>query len=158
MAKPKYDLETFLRDVELFMKTKLNDKIDEINLEKGDFNLKHVVDKAYIFQTLTEKVNNYSPTIFYHVEDIQSDGIPSSTAELYSIEVVIILSDSQDKLVSYKLLRYLRVLKELFNDNFNSIKYNRKVIVESLTPISFALQNTSNYVDAIGVKISTSIV
>lgn len=154
----KYDTEEFLRDIETFLKTKLNDAILAMNVEKPDMVLKTVSDNAYIFQTLDNKVVNHSPSIFYYIDDIQSEGIDSATSEEVSIEVVVILSDTKDGLLPYRLLRYLRVLKDLFNLNFNKVHFSKKVKVESLVPITFALQNSTNYVHAIGVKLTTVII
>ena len=129
-----------------------------MNVEKPDMVLKTVSDNAYIFQTLDNKVVNHSPSIFYYIDDIQSEGIDSATSEEVSIEVVVILSDTKDGLLPYRLLRYLRVLKDLFNLNFNTVHFSKKVKVESLVPITFALQNSTNYVHAIGVKLTTVII
>jgi hypothetical protein len=154
----KYDTESFLRDIETFLKANLNNAITALNTEKGDFNLKLVDDLAYIYQTLDDKVVNFSPALFYYIDDIVSEGIHSATSEEITVELVIILADEKDNLTQYKLLRYLRVLKDLFNLNFNKVHYSKKVKVESLVPIVFALQNTTNYVHAIGVKLTTVII
>lgn len=154
----KYDTETFLRDVETFLKSNLNAEIVKINTEKADFNLDSIDDKAYIFQSLDDKVLNYSPSVFYYIDDIQSESIDSATSEEISIEVVVILSDKKDGKLQYRLLRYLRALKDLFNNGFNKVHYSKKVKVESLVPIRFALQNSTNFVHAIGVRLTTVII
>lgn len=157
MAK-RYDIESFAKDVEATLKSKLNTKITSINTEKGDYDIDPISDKAYFFQTLNDKVNSFSPALFYYIDDIRSDGIGPATSDDISIEIVIILSNSNDGKQAYKLLRYLRALKELFNDEFNNVKSNRTVKVESLVPINFALQNSSSYVDGIGIRLTTTIV
>lgn len=154
----RYDTESFLIDVESTMKNNLNNLITALNTEKGDFNLDLVDDKAYIFQTLNDEVVNFNPAVFYYIDDIRSEGIDSATSEEIVVEVTIIMSDTQDGNMQYKLLRYLRVLKELFNTHFNKVHYSKKVIVESLVPINFKTQNSSNYLHAIGVRLTTSIV
>lgn len=154
----RYDIESFLKDVESILKAEINNKINEINTEKGDFNLDLVDDKAYIYQSMNEEITNFNPTIFYYLDDIRSEGIDSATSEEVVVEVVVILTDTQDGNTQHKLLRYLRVLKELFNTHFNKVHYSKKVIVESLVPIPFALQNSSNYLHAIGVRLTTAIV
>jgi hypothetical protein len=154
----KYDLESFLRDIETYLKANLNDQINLINAEKNDFAIDTVEDDAYIYQTLNDRVVNYPTTIFYYIDNIASEGIDSATSEEVSIEVVAILTDVQDGLMQYKLLRYLRALKDLFNSGFNKVHYTKKVRIESLVPIEFALQNSSSYVHAIGVRLTTVII
>lgn len=154
----RYDAESFLRDIETYMKANLNTQINLINAEKADFLIDEVDADAYIFQTLDDSVVNYSPCVFYYVENIVSEGIGPHTSEDLAIEVVIILSDTKDGLLPYKLLRYLRALKDLFNLGFNKVHFNKKLKVESLVPISFALQNTTSYVHAIGVRLTTVII
>lgn len=155
----KYDVESFVRDIETTLKTKLNDVIDAINTEKNDtIILKNINDNAYAFQTLNDKVLSYSPFVFYYIQDIQGTGIGPATSQDIALEVVIILEDKQDHKFQYELLRYLRALIELFNNNFNNIKYSKKLTIESLTPVQFRLPNSSKYNSAIGVSIATTII
>lgn len=154
----KYDTESFLRDVETFLKTNLNNNIIAINTEKGDFVLDQIPTTAYIFQSLDDRVVNNKASLFYYIDDIQSEAVDSATSEEISIEVVVILSDKKDNTLQYRLLRYQRALKELFNNGFNKVNYSKKVRVESLVPIRFAYQNSTNYVHAIGVRLTTVII
>jgi len=154
----KYDLESFVRDIETMLKANLNAQITAINAEKGDFSLLTVADTAYIFQTLDDKVVSYSPCVFYYVDTIVSEGVGPATSESISIEIVVILSDTKDGKTQYRLLRYLRVLKDLFNIKWNAIHSSKKIKVESLVPIQFALQNSSKFVHAIGVKLTVDII
>jgi len=92
----RYDIESFLKDIEAVLKAEINNKINEINTEKGDFNLDLVDDKAYIYQSMNEEITNFNPTIFYYLDDIRSEGIDSATSEEVVVEVVVILTDTQD--------------------------------------------------------------
>ena len=158
MAK-KYDSEKFVNDVTSYMKQHLNTYIDNINLEKDDgMIINSIADEAYIFQTLDDKVVNHSPCVFYYIDDIVSEGIGPETSEQVMLDIVIIMSDPKDGSLAFRLLRYLRALKELFNEGFNSLNYSKKINIESLVPVSFALQNSSDYVHAIGVRLTTTII
>lgn len=154
----KYDLETFVKDIETVLKADLNTYIIAINTEKADWNLSLIDAKAYIFQSLDDKVINFSPCVFYYVDDIVSTGIGPATMEEISVEIVVILSDTKDGKTYFRLLRYLRALKELFNAKFNAIQSHKKIKIDSLVPIQFALQNSSNFVHAIGIKVTTEII
>lgn len=154
----KLDIECFLDQTLAFLRANLNDKIAAIDLEKNDaITTPPIPDEAYIFQSLDEGVQNYDPFIFYGISRVEGEAIDSANSELWSVEITVIKTDSDSKIVTRQLLRYGRALKEIFQENYYKINSVRqKLRVSSLEPISFSSQNSSNRFKAIGVEIEFS--
>ena len=137
MAIPKkiYDIESFIDDLDAYLKAKVNPKIDAVNADfdeqvedpdnPGSFITVHhgptilnIPDGAYIFQSLDDTVANYNPFVFYEIQmpnvnDPQIGGLQ----ETYQIMIIIAFaSDGSDIETGKKLARYNRVLKELFQE------------------------------------------
>jgi len=155
----KFDIECFIDNMEQHIKNKINDKIIEIDTEKGStFTTEPINEKAYIFQSLDNMPVNFDPILFYGISQVPSKSITGATAKMYKVEISVIKADSESKTIGKKLLRYQRALEEIFEENFYKINNVRpKIEVSSLQPISFRLQNSSNQFKAIGIEIEFSI-
>lgn len=158
MAK-KYDVESFLDDVEGFLKTYLNAQITLLNSEKGaDPVLLPIADEAYFLQTLNDRVANYNPFLFYGIDQVQSEGIGPATRKQYLVNVIIVMSDmGEDLLIAKRLLRYSRVLEDLFENKFAQMGNSVKLKVQSLVPVSFKLVNSSDDYRAVGVTLDFTL-
>lgn len=155
----KFDLECLLHNIEDFLKANLNTQLAAIDAEKNSGWTTEPVDaEAYVFQSLDNLPVNFDPILFYGVSDIESKSVPGASAKIIKIEISVIKVDDESKTIGKKLLRYGRALEELFEKNYFKINNVRpKIIVSSLQPISFKMQNSSNLFKAIGIEIETSI-
>lgn len=155
----KLDVETVIKNIELTLKEKLNNKLLEIDAEKADgITLRPVDPKAFIIQSLDEFPVNYDPALFLGIESINTVGEYSATAKTIRIEVSAILSDPQDGTIFSRLFRYQRAMEETFLESYFTIKNMReKVRVTSLEPVAFKVQNSTTEFKAIGVIIELSL-
>jgi hypothetical protein len=153
------DIEILLDKIDTFLKANLNLQIASINLEKNDtLALATVSDDAYFFQTMNDRVANFDPFLFYGLDNVDSEGIGPATRKTYSIQVIIVVTDTgQDELMGKRLLRYSRVLEDLFNNYWASIKSSVNFKVQSLVPVAFSLVNSSDVYRAVGITLTTSL-
>lgn len=153
------DIEVVLAKVEATLRAKFNDHINAINADKNDgIVLKNVSDKAYIFQSLDEKVANYNPFVYYGIDSTPTTGTYMALAKTLKIEVSVILADQEDGALFKKILRYQKALENLFTSEIFPIQgLNEKVVITSLEPVSFKLQNSTSEFKAIGVIIELEL-
>lgn len=153
-----YDMEDFFDDLLAFMQDNLNTKIDELNTEKGDTLLQNIADEAYVFQTLDNGLVNYDPFLFYGFTILEQRAEYGFSAKILQVEVTIIMAaDPSGDDETHKLLRYSRVLQELFEKNWNKVNKRVKLKVTSLEPIGFSLVNSSQPYRAIGVYLEGAL-
>ena len=153
-------IEDFLKCAKALVIANINDKLTEIDNERGDYELKKIdVDDAIIFQSMNNFPVNFDPILFYGVDNVTNQGdVESAAGETWEIEFSIILADPQDKTVDTRILRYQRALKEIFLNNYVKINNMRqKVRVRSLNPVAFTLQNASVEYRAIGIIVETTL-
>lgn len=163
MARIKYDIEQMLDDIEVLLKAHLSAKLDEIEAQKTALGkpvgLPHIDDKAYTQQTWSDKMLQYPFSIFYGLEDVQSQGANSDTLENYKIFVEIVLVDGgNDDFGLPRLHRYTRAIKEVFEENFDELPWGNKSNIETVRPISFKLEeDSSEEIRVGGVSIVTGL-
>lgn len=153
----KHDIEEVLGDIETFLKANLNTEITNLNTEKADsITLATVSSSAYFMQSLNNEIVNHNPFIFYGISQVQSRSIGSATAKTYNIQVVLVIIDGQQVDIGKRLLRYSRVLSDLFERSWDRITKIGigKFQVTSLEPIAFQLVNSSDAYRAVGVELS----
>ena len=155
----KYDNEQFARDVEALLKAELNTKIGEINTEKADsITIGTVDDAAYVFQSMNDSIMNYDPWLFFGEEPPSTaEGIGPVTSRAINMDVVIVIQYGNDLDTGYKLLRYRRALREVFEENYDKINNRNKVTISDIGPIPFAGINEEHPMVAIGVQIKGSV-
>lgn len=156
----KYDIERFLADVKSFLQSGFNTAIVAMNAEKNDAVVLGQIDSAaYFLQTLNDKVVNYSPFIFYGEGNVIAEGIGPATRKQYSVDVVLVLVDNAEAqdAVPVKLFRYRRILEELFENNWATMKSSVKLKIQSLSPIAFNLVNSSADYRAIGITLDFTL-
>tara|TARA_B100000749_G_C18315739_1_gene418678 strand:+ start:174 stop:647 length:474 start_codon:yes stop_codon:yes gene_type:complete len=154
-----YDLELLMADVKTIMTSNLNTKIGDINTEKSDsITLLTVDSSAYFLQDLDHSTINHNPFIFYSCEDIEGTGLGPNTPQEFIINCILVLSDQSGYTdTSIRMFRYLRALKEIFEENF-SIKSNGNFIsINTLAPIPLTSLNETEEFRATGIQIRTSI-
>lgn len=153
----KYDLENFATDIRDLLLLRLNEKIQLINVEKGDFEIKEVSENAYCFQSLDERAMNYSPFLIYGFDDIISVSNGPLNADSVLFSATIIIADDGAKNIMSKLLRYQRALREVFQKHWDEIGHAQKGEIKSLNPLAFQFANSSHPSRAIGIQIMSTL-
>lgn len=157
----KYDIESFMADVEAFLKANLNTKITAINSEKNDtITLPSIPDEGYFLQTLNDTVTNYNPFIFFGVDSVETEGTGPANKDAYSVDVILCFADQgadAPGAVAKKLYRFSRVLGDLFKENYDRIGRAGKIKVKSLSPVSFKFLNSSDDYRAVGVTLDFTL-
>lgn len=153
----KYDIELFLSDLETMMKSKLNDKIDAINTEKGDTLINNINDNAWYFSQLPTNWS-YKQFIIWGLQNIELNA-QQNDAHIQTVSVffeVAIPDGNENKTEAqiYKLLRYTRCLQEIVTENFDSIRHYGKLQVQSLPPTLISVGDKS--LKSSGVNITAS--
>ena len=155
----KFDIETYLLAIETYMKANLNTYIGNLNTEKNDsITLSTVSNDAYFLQTLNDRVANFDPYILLAIDDIQGQGIgPGVVKTLVFTAVIVVADQSMDLLIGRRMLRYGRVLEDLFNDGFGKIIQGATFKINSLVPIAITSVNSNDPFRAIGVEIVSQL-
>lgn len=134
---PKYDIETFLSDVETLFKEKLNTKIDEINLEKSNNLIENIPTEGWYLNHIPQ-VWDYKQFIVWGLGGITLSG-QQHDAAIYNVTIFIeacVVDDGSkmNEALIYKLLRYSRSLLEVSNENFDSLQGYGKLQLDTLSP------------------------
>ena len=140
----RYDLEDLVDDVETLLKAKLNAQISAIEAEKVAVGkvataLAAVDDSAYFKLAWNDQALNKNPAlgIFVAEHSEESQGA-DMVLNRYTIEIGIILSGTQnDALATKKLLRYVRALRQTFEQNHTRISGFVKESLKSIGPVDF---------------------
>lgn len=158
-----YDIESYLLAIRDFCVSNLNTQVSSLNSEKSDtLVLKEIDSAAYFITTMNNRVANFNPYVLIGITNIvgQSSG-PAVVKEL-TFGVSILLQDSmeltsEDLNAGVRILRYLRVLEDLFNNGFNKILPHAKFRVNSLVPIAVTAPNSNDPYLAAGVELVTTL-
>lgn len=155
----RYDIETFLDEIEAALKANLNTKITALNTEKaGAPVLATISNDAYFLQELNGKTINHDPFILYGIEDIIAESRGPSSLQRVVVSVIIVVADEgTDVAIGKRIMRYARALKETLQDNWTLSSAGHKIDIRSLVPQSFPRLNSSEFYRAVGVEIETSI-
>lgn len=162
----KYDAELFILDIENLFKSKLNDKIDEINLEKStltpetrdDFTLQTIGDDFWYLQHLPT-VWTGKQFVVFGFQDIQlREQQEDNAIQEMKVFIEIAIPDRGDRRYHsdiYKNLRYTRALQEIAMENFDKIRSFSKIKIDTLTPTTIAVGN--KVLRSSGIVITASI-
>lgn len=166
MAKFKYDIELLLSDLEALFKSKLNDKITAVNLEKNtltdetndNFNISSINNNAWYFHQLPSTWS-YEEFVVFGLQDISiEDGMPLGQIQKVSIffEVAIVdAGENENESQIFKLLRYTRCLQEVATENFDKLRGYSNLTVDSLPPT--LIEFSGKKLKTAGIIISASI-
>ncbi len=155
----KYDIEKFCVDLGAFLLANLSSKLSSISSEKGDgVALNAPVAGAYFFQTMNNAEANYDPYLFYGITNVNTLSQHGASAKTYEIQIMIVVADEGgDTKIANRMLRYLRGLEELMNENYSSVSGGLKITVKSLVPIPLTDINTEKAYRCVGVSIDVTI-
>lgn len=152
----RYDLESLLNDLKAVAVANLNAKLSSITTEKADeISLLPIPEEAYFFQVLDKKKAGHHPAfIFYGASDPQIQSTGPATAEDYEIFFIVVLRETAEgEAFTTRLLRYSRALKEIFETAFTQNKVRTRIMVSSITPTNFGIQDTPGSFRGVGVKV-----
>jgi len=163
-----YDSEDLLDSIYNIMTSgdALNNKILEIEAEKtskgkGLSPTLSIIDSdSYFVQTWDDNILNKPLSIFYGIEDVQSNDGGGVVSSKYKVFVEVVMVDNNLYNDSYKrIARYSRALKELFQKAIaNEIPISR-VSIDTVRPIAFKLElDTSDEIKIGGVSLLIDLV
>lgn len=155
----KQDIESLADYIESLLKAGLNAKIDQINTEKADTTtLKHVDAAAYSMHRIKGSALNFDPLVVTYLDNLDAVGMGAGTAETPTIKAVILVADNgQDSELDRRMLRYMRAVKEVFEENFSKNRTWPNLEITSLVPDSAKLNGSSQNYRATGVNLKTSL-
>ena len=154
----KIDFEFILDKVKTIMTDNLNTKTAAIQSEKGDsITMPSVKDSAYFFQSLDESIANFDPFVAYGIADIESVGQGPYTSEKIFIEIVIVLADNGRSNINRIMFRYLRALKEIFEENWQIDNSSPKIVINRSTVVPFESLDSSAIYKAAGIEIEVNL-
>ncbi len=161
----KYDGEDILDDVIAMVQAGIEAKLIEIEnqkISKGkgiEGGLPPPALAAYFRQTWSDKILNYSPAIFYGIQEVLADGVGPVTMEKFKIFVEVILVDSgMDTNTSNRILRYSRALREVLQERFDAVADTGRIKIETVSPVSFKLEvDSSEELKVGGVSLTVAI-
>jgi len=156
---PKYDTEDFLDNVKAVLVANLNTKLTAIDAAKTQdtLSLPQVAAAAYAFQGLNEEVINFDPFIVYGVESIVTIPQLQGSANDVTVSVVLALCENGKNEIDRLMLRYSRAMKEVIEENYQSVGKGMKMVVSEFMPISFKFLNSDDNYKAVGININATI-
>lgn len=136
-----YDAEEFLDDVLSIVKDNLNTELTKISAQKAakfgadPLTIKEIPDAAY-FDTLSNECAEFDPYVYYGIADV---GIIENHGEgaenLDAFVFVVLLNEGSKQSPSKQMLRYIRALRSVMNDNKGKIKFVSQLKVGAITPV-----------------------
>jgi hypothetical protein len=155
----KYDVETLEAELFNLVKSKFPAKLTEITLEKSDgITLDIPTDDQY-FNSTDDEVDNRTISVRYGLEDQAPSSVGGSTAEdnIYIFLVFLNEINQQTGIVRKKLFRYIRALKEIFEENSDSLQCVSSLKIRTIAPQSWTENENSAVYKVGGVYIETAI-
>lgn len=132
----KYDTEIFESDLLSLVKEKFPPKLAEIDAEKSDGIVLRVPLDSEYFNNTSDRVNNDIMSVMYGIVDGITNSIGSSFAQENRYIFLVYLNDlnSPEGETRIRLLRYIRALTEIFNENFRTFQCVSAMKIESISP------------------------
>ena len=158
----RYDLENLIDDCVALLQANLATKLAAISAEKNDGLVLAVPDttNGYFFQSLEKSTAAaQSVFVFYGLDDpepLASSG--QATGQKVDLFFIVVLQDTaENSIFVTRLMRYMRAVREIFEENFTGINRSVRLSVSSLAPVPIAALDNSGAFGATGVKIRATI-
>jgi uncharacterized protein YlzI (FlbEa/FlbD family) len=149
------DIEDIITTIKALLNDNINTYITQMNSVKSDITLSTLNSSAYIIQSQNQDIN-YDPFILIREENTESDHRGTESSQKSTIEVFIVFTSSGDAndVTWKKVLRYRRILRELFQNGWQSI-YNGQVIsnINNLPQTAIVLMNSTSIYTGAGVSL-----
>lgn len=152
----RYDLESLVNDLKAICQANLNTKLAAIDVEKNDGLTSYQIPiTAYLFQDLRqESVAPHKAIMFFGIDDPESNGIGPATLERVEIYFIVICQRYPDAVEFHtRLLRYMRALKEIFEENWHTLPNANRYTISSLSPTTLEGPGFQAGYKAVGVKV-----
>lgn len=160
MSAPKQDIEVMINSVVGLIKNNLNARLTAIAAEKNDGITLPALDvnNAIAVISLNDKIMNYDPFVFIGVEDIQTEGFgPASSHE---VQLSVVLIKSEDLNTTYmwqQMLRYMRAISEVIEQNFADLLCGGQIRIKNLAPKDITELNSSKQFRGTGISLSLPV-
>lgn len=158
----KCDVEVVENQLLNLVKAKLPAKLTEIMAEKADSIVLETPTDDQYFNTTDDHVLNQSLLVKYGLIDGDPVSIFSKTAEENRYLFMFCLDEmnAAPGVIRKKLFRYIRALKEIFEENFDAFSHLSSIEINSIAPTSASWdENEMSPVFKVGgVYIETSLV
>ncbi len=157
------DAELLLTKLENIMKSKLNDKITQIQAEKdallGDKNYEmKLLDDTAWFDSLDEETANYDPFIYFGITSPDPIAVGGATAQEIGFFFTVVTSYDNESNINYRrCLRYIRALTEVVNENFDKVPATSNFEVSTLSPRDLRDIEFDTRHKICGIEVSTTI-
>lgn len=158
----RYDAENLANDLVAILKTNLSTKLTAITAEKGDSLTLSPVDttRGYFFQSLEKATAAALPVfIFWGLDDPIAKGSSGmATAQEIDFFFILVLQDTaENETFIIRLMRYMRAIREVFEENYTTINRAARISVSSLAPVPIESLNAAGTFKATGVKIRANL-
>lgn len=158
----KYDLENLIDDIESHLQSYLPAQISDMNTEKNDgIVLDSILNEAMFLYSMGDQMNSVDPFLLIAPgTSPEAIGQGPQLAVKYLIDIVIVKADpGTDPQIFRRLMRYQRVLSDLFQKTWSQLGHMVEFKVHGILPTPvFALQSEDYPVRAVGVTLETMIV
>ena len=154
----RYDVETFMEELEALLKANLNTYISEMNADKEGPDLLNINDSAYYIQTLNDAVVNYDDFVFVFEDGVSTNGTGPDNLDTYTVIACVVsnFGNEQIKYAHKKMFRFREILKRILQDKQGSIGRPASIKVSSLSPFAVSLLNRSEPQMGVGVSLEVS--
>jgi len=155
-ARP--DLETVCDGAMAILKAGLNTKLTAIGSEKNDgITCKPINDNAYFFQDLNNALTNFDPFVLYGGSITGTKADFGRASQDMTIYFLIVFADNGVAATSRIATRYLRALKETFEESWNLVNNGIKLEIINLDVIDLEALNSSTPYKCAGINLTASI-
>lgn len=150
------DIEDVISTIKALLIANVNLYIAQMNMVKNDsITLQEINDLAYIVQTQTQDIS-YDPFILIREERTESEARGPEVSQKTTLEIFVVISSSSDPedVTWKKVLRYRRILSELFQNGWQAV-YNGKVIsnISTLPQTAIVLMNSTSIYTGAGISL-----
>lgn len=158
-----YTFETFVGELETYLKANLNTVIGEMNTDKsGEANpitLAEIPSAAYYFQSIAQTEVPYTLFVYYGETGTASRRAGPDVENAFDLQVAILIGvNNEDPLVFGKRLqRYRECLKEVIRRGWNTLNKRVKLDVTGISPFPFSVVNNQDLTH-VGIGVTLNVV
>ena len=154
-----YDVEQLTKDLLQLVKDNLNTEITKIQTQKGnDFELKLIAEPTAYYPSLDDNILEFDPFVYYGIgdNDILSNG-PESSDNLEIFFTVVFTNENDDDNNYWRSLRYIRALRKVFENNYDSIPEAGDLKLGVITPQNLKDLDDDTFYKLSGITVTASL-
>lgn len=158
LAVSKIDTEVLFFKLKDFIKANIADVVASINAEKNDSTLLEAPnEKAYVDLSLDDLVVNFDPFVFCYIESLPSLIAGPNVAKTIRFEACIFKARTGKPDEHVLGLRYMRLMEEIGKLAWDKALRGFRYEIETLTPVTVQLANTTKWHRVYGVGLTVSL-